>query len=90
MAQITVRNIEEDVRARLARRAVRHGWSMEEEVRRILRDAVKDEADPERLGSRIAARFRGLGFSGEFPEMREEQSPAVRLSRRRKSRPATG
>jgi antitoxin FitA len=90
MAQITVRNIEEDVRARLARRAVRHGWSMEEEVRRILRDAVKDEADPERLGSRIAARFRGLGFSGELPEMREEQSPAVRLSRRPKSRPVTG
>jgi plasmid stability protein len=40
MAQLLVRNIENEVKARLQRRAKRHGRSMEEEVRDILRAAV--------------------------------------------------
>ncbi len=43
MAQFVVRNIEAEVKARLRRRAARHGRSMEEEVRDILRNAVKVE-----------------------------------------------
>jgi antitoxin FitA len=69
MAQIVVRNIEDSVKARLKRRAARHGRSMEEEVRTILRDAVKrDERSTEGLGTRIANRFAGLGFTEEIPE----------------------
>lgn len=71
MAQFTVRNLEEDVKARLKRRAARHGASMEEEVRQILRNAVKDENQPvARLGSRIAARFARLGLREDLPELR--------------------
>ena len=40
MAQLVVRKIEESVVARLRRRAARHGVSLEEEHRRILRDAL--------------------------------------------------
>jgi plasmid stability protein len=40
MAQLVVRKIEETVVARLRRRAARHGVSLEEEHRRILRAAV--------------------------------------------------
>jgi plasmid stability protein len=40
MAQLVVRKIEESVVARLRRRAARHGVSVEEEHRRILRAAV--------------------------------------------------
>jgi plasmid stability protein len=40
MAQLVVRKIEESVVARLRRRAARHGVSLEEEHRRILRAAV--------------------------------------------------
>ena len=43
MAQFIVRNLEDDVKARLKRRAAHHGRSMEEEVRHILRDAVKEQ-----------------------------------------------
>ena len=43
MAQFIVRHLEEDVKARLKRSAARHGRSMEEEVRHILRDAVKEQ-----------------------------------------------
>jgi hypothetical protein len=44
----------------------------------ILRDAVKDEgAVAAPLGSRIAARFAGLGLPQEIPELRgEEPRPA--------------
>ena len=44
MAQIVVRKVEEEVKAKLRKRAQRHGRSMEEEVREILRDATKNEA----------------------------------------------
>ena len=40
MAQLVVRKIEESVVARLRRRAARHGVSLEEEHRRILRAAL--------------------------------------------------
>lgn len=69
MAQIIVRNLEEDIKAVLKQRASRHGWSMEEEVRHILRRAVNEEhATPDRLGSRIAARFAGVGLAEPLPE----------------------
>lgn len=44
MAQLIVRNLEEDVKTRLRQRASRDGRSVEEEVRNILlRDATKRE-----------------------------------------------
>jgi plasmid stability protein len=73
MAQLVVRHLEDEVKARLRRRAAAHGWSMEEEVRAILRDAVKEEARPKAgLGTRIAARFAGIGLrkGEEIPELR--------------------
>lgn len=71
MAQFTVRNIEEDVKARLKKRAMRHGASLEEEVRAILRNAVKDEGRAKtRLGSSIAALFARVGLTADLPELR--------------------
>jgi len=63
MAQFVVRDLEDDVKARLQRRATRHGRSLEAEVRDILRDAAKDDLV---LGTRIAARFTGLHAKGEL------------------------
>ncbi|MDO8958394.1 MAG: plasmid stabilization protein [Rhodocyclaceae bacterium] len=70
MAQVIVRNLEDEVKAVLKVRATRHGWSMEEEVRQILRRAVgeADQARP-KLGSRIAARFAGAGLTEPLPEL---------------------
>jgi plasmid stability protein len=71
MAQVIVRNLEDDVKARLKRRAERYGRSMEEEVRHILRNAVKEENRPlSRLGSRIATRFAKIGLIADLPELR--------------------
>ena len=71
LAQFVVRLLEESVKARLKRRAERHGRSMEEEVREILRNAAKEENSPiAKLGSRIASRFREAGLTAELPELR--------------------
>lgn len=61
MASITVRNLEDDVKARLRMRAAAQGRSMEEEVRVILRDAVRFRSEPENLAQAIRARFAPLG-----------------------------
>lgn len=73
MAQLLVRNLEDDVKARLQRRARQHGRSTEEEVREILRNAIKDEGAPRTpLGSRLRARFAGMGLDDDLPELRGE------------------
>ena len=71
MGQLVVRRLDDDVKLKLQRRARLHGRSTEEEVREILRTAVRDEgAVPAPLGSRLAARFSGLGLSEDIPELR--------------------
>jgi plasmid stability protein len=70
LAQFIVRNLEDDVKARLKARAALHGHSMEEEVRQILRNAVKEENRRRpKLGSRIAARFAKSGLTIDLPEL---------------------
>lgn len=61
MASITIRNLDESVKARLRIAAARHGCSMEEEVRQILRRALITEGGSERLGTRIHQRFAKVG-----------------------------
>jgi antitoxin FitA len=71
MGQLLVRQLDEDVKEKLRRRARRHGRSTEEEVREILRNAVREEGgEPKALGSRLAARFAGVGLTEEIPELR--------------------
>ena len=82
MAQVIVRQLEEDVKARLKRRAQRHGRSMEEEVREILRNAAREESRPiTALGSRIAARFRKVGLDADLPELRGQRARPADLAR---------
>jgi len=71
VAQFIVRDLEDDVKERLKRRAAHHGRSMEEEVRHILRNAVKEQNQRlSKLGSRIAARFAKSGLTTDLPELR--------------------
>jgi plasmid stability protein len=60
MAQVIVRNLEDSVKRKLKQRAAGHGHSMEQEIREILRNAVKHEGHPRRgLGTEIANSSRG-------------------------------
>ena len=72
MAQLIVRRVDDDVAARLKKRAKRNGRSMEDEVRHILRDAAREEhRGARKLGSRIAARFQTVGLTEDLPEVRQ-------------------
>lgn len=82
MAQVIVRELEDVVKQGLKRRAARHGNSMEEEIREILRNAVRQEqAPPSRLGSRIAARFRDQGLDTDLPELQGSEARAATFDR---------
>jgi antitoxin FitA len=82
MAQLIVRDLEEAVKTRLKRRAARHGRSMEDEVRHILRDAVKEQNDYiTKLGSRIAARFVKVGLTVELPELHGQVLRSVKFEK---------
>ena len=78
MAQLIVRGLDDDVKARLKRRAKRNRRSMEEEVRHILRDALKTETRDRRgLGTRMAARFAKIGLSHDLPGVHGVPRPAT-------------
>jgi plasmid stability protein len=83
MAQLIVRNLGDHVKTQLQRRARRHGRSMEEEVREILRDAVRSERPALRqLGTRLSRRFRHVGLDTGIPELhRQVARPADFTSR---------
>jgi antitoxin FitA len=61
MATLTIRDLDEELRARLQPRAAGHGRSIEAEVREILRDALTRLAPAERFGNRIRQRFATIG-----------------------------
>jgi antitoxin FitA len=82
VAQFVVRNIENDVKVRLQRRAARHGRSMEEEVRDILRNAVNEQdAVAGGLGTEIASLFAKVGLKEDIPELRRHQTKPARFDR---------
>ena len=66
MASLSVRKLDEETLSRLHVRAATHGISMEEEARRILKEAV---SAPERMGD-VALRIFGPehGIDLQLPE----------------------
>ena len=57
MASITIRNLDDTVKAQLRVRAADNGRSMEEEARLILREAVGNKPDCRNLTDVIRAHF---------------------------------
>lgn len=62
MTSITIRKLDEELAQRLCIRAAKHGCSMEEEARNILRAALEQETAPtESLGTALHAIFKPFG-----------------------------
>lgn len=61
MATLTIRGLDDEIKARLRVRAARHGRSMEAEVRSMLEEALPATRASGGLGSRIRARFATVG-----------------------------
>lgn len=66
MATITIRNLDESIKARLRMRAASHDRSMEEEARVILREALQRDDGERGLGTLIHKHFMAAG-GAEFP-----------------------
>ncbi|HET7205362.1 MAG TPA: hypothetical protein VFI95_02165 [Terriglobales bacterium] len=77
MATITIRQLEDKVKARLRVRAAHHGRSMEEEAREILRTALSSApATTENLAETIHRRFAALGgVDLELPKRDQIRKP---------------
>ena len=81
MGQLVVRNLDDDVKAKLRERARQHGRSTEEEVREILRNAVRGEVKPaEPIGKRLRALFEDIGLEQDIPEVRGHPAKPADLS----------
>jgi plasmid stability protein len=71
MAQLVIRNLDNDVMAKVQQRARRHGRSTEEEVREILRNAARNEPRKiEPLGKSLRALFVEIGLDEDILEWR--------------------
>jgi plasmid stability protein len=65
MSQLIVRNINEKIVLALKRRAARHGRSAEAEHREILRDALREDAEPASFKALLAA-MPDVGLDEDF------------------------
>lgn len=83
MAQIIVRNLDDDVRDKLRAMAAEHGRSMEEEIRELLRAATlgTSPGDTTGLGTKLAARFAECGLDEDIAELRGQPARAADLPR---------
>ncbi|MGA2792817.1 MAG: plasmid stabilization protein [Roseiarcus sp.] len=69
MASLTIRNLEDSLKAELRIRAAHHGRSMEEEARVILRSVLSQPRRPKQhLAETIHDRFAALG-GVDLPEI---------------------
>lgn len=72
MASITIRNLDEALKARLRVQAAMHDRSMEKEARDILQSALNQEPNPPAdLAAAIRSRFAPLG-GVDLPEVPRE------------------
>ena len=63
MSSITIRNLDDKLKASLRLRAARHGLSMDQEVRNILQNTLAEDIAPSNgleFALRIHQRFKGL------------------------------
>jgi len=67
MASLTIRNVDDELKSLLRQQAARHGCSMEQEVREILRRAVQTQPAGAGFAQRIQRRFAGLDADDSRP-----------------------
>ena len=72
MASITIRNLDKSIKEKLRIQAAKHGRSMEEEVRSILKEIfARESVQPLNLAEKIHDRFAPFG-GVELPEVERD------------------
>jgi plasmid stability protein len=85
VAVLTIRNIDDTIKADLRVRAAQHGCSMEEEARRILAQALQGAQAGLPLGTRLRQHFAGVGEIA-IPPRRPARAAPDFLSRAAKAK----
>lgn len=76
MASITIRNLDESLKAKLRLQSAQHGCSMEAEVRDILYKVLSPSTAPSDFAERIHQRFAGLHLESlPIPERQAVRTP---------------
>ena len=78
MAQVTIRDLDDDLKARLKRRADRHNRSLEAEIRAILAEATSNETAPKGLGTLTRELFAKDGLTADEVKAINEASAEFR------------
>jgi len=74
MTNIIIPNLDDDIKSRLQKRAEKHGRSLEEEVKEILRIALSENNEHSlNLATMIEQRFANLG-EFELPEIKRSNA----------------
>ena len=74
MTTLIIPDLDDDLQATLRSLAARHGHSMEEEARGILRQ-VLTQPQPTPLGQRLVQRFRGVAMDLPLPARSLPRTP---------------
>ncbi len=77
MAVLTIRNIDDSLKTRLRVAAAQRGCSMEEEARRILREALAPPVAETNLGTRLHQRVLEVSGGAELPPPTRSQPRAA-------------
>lgn len=78
MASLTIRNLDDQLKTLLRLQAVRHGCSMEQEARDILRRAVQAQPAEAGFAQKISQRFAGLNADElPIPKRRTVRLPVI-------------
>ena len=75
MATLTIRNLDEELKSALQVQAARHGRTMEEEARCILRQALVGSSSPLGLGQRLTRRFQAVATDLAIPPRALPRTP---------------
>ena len=76
MATLTIRNLSDEVRRSLRRRAALHGRSMQAEVRALLEEAVKPQGRL-KLGTLLTEVGRKMKLTDEEAALISQRAPAL-------------
>ena len=78
MASLTIRNFDDQLKTLLRLQAARHGCSMEQEARDILRSAVQEQPAGVGFAQKICQRFAGLNADDlVLPKRRVARLPVM-------------
>lgn len=78
MSSLTIRNLDDQLKTMLRLQAARHGCSMEQEVRDILRRAVQAQPAETGFAQKIRQRFAGLNADElPIPKRRAARLPVM-------------